>query len=439
MEDDQNLCEICLENFNLTDKAPKFMECCPKTFCLSCLKDIYKKNGDKIACPICRKVTNKNPADLKIDKEKIEPKLICPSCHRSIKSKDLKIKISEKGTTLILCGNCSNDLDSYNLYEYLFNLTDEMDFVIKTFCSFSSEMIEGHLDFKIESFVEDLIQSFKDGLKTKIKQKILDSAEKNFKINFKNFSNISSQFEDFKAEHNKLLVLMNKDIKTYDYIQIKSSVEFYINKSDHIKQNGNNLRKIYQNVNTDEILQYDRELLGNKEDLENFFANLIKIKFKTTDNNHERNTDLKNFLTGISFIDSKINDLKKENEKLYQNYLEKDLQVKKLEAQLKSLQSNTGNLNVANIHNINHGVNNANNYNIFDDNDEIYFVASDINSFNINNSNNSNPLNHNPKKVFNYKDLFIQNFNFPYFPKKQPKKAEKHLIFDDMEKTLFDF
>jgi hypothetical protein len=369
--DDDICCDICLENFNSTDKTPKIVECCSKSFCLKCLNEIFKKNSNKVLCPICRKITNKNPLDLNIDKSILEPKTSCPSCKKCIKSKDLKIKITKEGITVILCSLCFNEKECQNLQEYLENLAEETNFLISTFSSFNKETFYANLDLIVSSHIDRITNSLRQALKVRVKQQILDLIEEEYKINMNNLGLMNSIFDEIKKQHNVLKTYTNKEIKNSDYAFLKNSIDFYINKSEVLRRNGLGLKRAFDNINSDKLIVLD-ENFEKLKNLETFMCNLLTFNINKKSINYFQKCEENNMVlnTGMSFVDNKLMVLRQENEKLNRMIWKKDSEFNKLEKHL-------NNLNLDNFP-----------------------------------SNQTSYLNMNSSRHFDSKNLYIQNFNF---------------------------
>ena len=451
MDDDHNLCQICLEMFNTGNRLPKTLECCQQCFCLSCLKDIYKKSNDKLICPICRKIFNKNPVDLKVNKERLEPALKCPNCQIGIKHVDLRIKVSQKGLSVICCSKCCPESNAHDLSEYMINLTDEMNFFINSFCNLKCELFESIVDFQVNSCIDNiftnLTRRIKEKMKTDIMNEILETYELNLDVNNfnngnkgnlqiqnrkdlnnqpdphskkglpnKNFETIFKIFSEFEENFATLQKLNEVSLKSKHLPLVKKHVDFYINNSDFIKKTGFKLKKIFEFINNNSIMSFNKSLV-DYEEIENFTQKLIDIKITA----HKKDFNLnqaenlitnkfiiegEKFATGIKFIDEKISQLKRDNEKYYQNSLKKDLDYKILERELEASEKllsdmiNDKNKSVETTNNLKsnnykQNANNINNIQNLDIND-IEFIIPLI--------NNDTPV---VKKIF-----YIQNFNF---------------------------
>jgi hypothetical protein len=65
----ENLCEyICFEEFDFVKRIPKLLNCCSKIICMDCLEKISQVNKGKIKCPICRKIIQLQPKELRTPK-----------------------------------------------------------------------------------------------------------------------------------------------------------------------------------------------------------------------------------------------------------------------------------------------------------------------------------------------------------------------------------
>ena len=109
MNEENYTCGICFENYDLKNenKLPKKVTCCNKTFCLSCLNDIYIRNNQQLKCPNCRKITTLPPIYLKNNQLVSSRFLICCNCHEKVPQNQLYFnKINNE--ILIKCQKCEN-------------------------------------------------------------------------------------------------------------------------------------------------------------------------------------------------------------------------------------------------------------------------------------------------------------------------------------------
>jgi len=321
-EDYNNYCEICFVLFDTSHKIPKQLECCKSSFCLSCLKDIYKKNNYQLHCPICRTITNKNPEDLILNKKKLEPELTCPTCSKGTKQSELGIIVTDKNSTIV-CSKCSSTYIYENLSDYLLNVGDEMEFYINSFCNFQGDSIENMIELQVDDIVDNLLQPILKNLKTRMKSKIMNEVWKGYQLvsEEKFFSNIFKQFSEFKLKFNSFKEINRTKIKNEDFHLIKTSLDYYINNSEKIRMNGKGIKEFAEHITNNFIVQFNN-MLVDYDDVENILEKFFVVNVKDSDvvgalAKKEFYPTGDNFRTGVKFIEKK-------NANLYKNFLKKN-------------------------------------------------------------------------------------------------------------------
>lgn len=334
---ESDCCDICLENFDINFKIPKIVECCNKTFCLKCLMDIFSRNQNRISCPTCRKMTQKNPNNLKVDTSIFENKLNCPCCMKKVNVELLRISFSDHFEPMIICNLCNsntNQVLSESLEDYMKIIKEEMncfnlsfkDIEIDKLLSSQNYFVK-KIDSQIDKFVDNYFENLKKGLKSKMKNKILNFLPLAYEIDLDCL--LGSFIEDYQ-EFKQHLDDINKitKIKQNDLGHIKRGIDYYLNKSDKFKYNGTALKKVNENLCNTKLFSVEENLIKSEE-IESFLSSLVTINI-----NYKRLDADINFLeiyknTGISTIDNELNRLRSEiseyKNKLYdknnKNYL----------------------------------------------------------------------------------------------------------------------
>jgi hypothetical protein len=329
MENDELLCEICLEHFNLQEKVPKILECCGKIYCLKCLNDIFKKHEKKLPCPICRKVTFKTPQDLKIDSQILEPKSFCPHCRKVTKSKDLMIKIKKDGFSFIFCWECNTNDESINLKEYINNLLEEMNYFKNYMTLHNSEAFQNTIKFKVEHYVNSIFETIKSEVMKNLQEKVYTSLSTETGLDIKNLSEYHDQLKEFKNHFANLSTLKSKEFKNSDFLIINSAINFYIKKISDLQLKSNLIKKSFELINREKIL--DENEFFEKSKIDNLICQLSSIKIK---NKLIKASDEENISTGISRIDNQLTLLRQENKELKCLLKSKELEYQKLESSL---------------------------------------------------------------------------------------------------------
>jgi hypothetical protein len=364
MENDEILCEICLENFNLQEKVPKILECCGKIYCMKCLNDIFKKNEKKLPCPICRKVTIKTPQDLKIDSQILEPKSFCPNCRKPTKSKDLMIKIKNDGFSFIFCKICHTNEEAILLKEYLDNLLEEMNYFKNYMTPHDSEAFQNSIKFKVERYVNSIFENTKNELMKNLQEKIYTSYSTETGLEFQNLSEYHEQLKEFKSHHANITNLRSREFKNADFLCINSAINFYIKKIADIQKKSNLIKKSFELINSEEILD-EKDFLA-KSKLNSLICNLSSIKIN---NKIVKASDEENLLTGISRIDNQLMLLRQENQKLKYLIKSRELEYESLEKKFKISQKFIEKISNSSknfkINNYNFEIINSNQYKLF--------------------------------------------------------------------------
>ena len=181
MNEENYTCEICCENYDLKNplKLPKRVPCCNKTFCLSCLNDIYKRNNNSLRCPNCRKITYKNPKDLKDNLLISSRFLTCCNCHEKVPQNELYF-CKKENEVLIRCHNCENG--DMKLNDILPDFIAEINQNIKEFENDINNSVIEAIKNEIKNEIEEYIYNIMNELIESITKKILDEFNKTWQI-----------------------------------------------------------------------------------------------------------------------------------------------------------------------------------------------------------------------------------------------------------------
>ena len=226
MDEENYTCEICYENYDLKneDKLPKKVPCCNKTFCLSCLNDIYKRNNQKIKCPNCRKLTNIPPKYLVNNTLIFSRFLICCNCHEKVSQNQLYF-YKYNNEIQLKCQKCQNgDI--------------KLDDILPDFVS----ELNNNLKDNEKSMKNDIIELIKDKIKQEITeyidnilQNLIDIMTKKILNNFNKISNLQKRQNEFKnmitqfSQNYKYLNAFIEDdtTKKFDAKKILNCIKYY--------------------------------------------------------------------------------------------------------------------------------------------------------------------------------------------------------------------
>ena len=200
MNEDNYTCEICYENYDLKNenKLPKKMPCCNKTFCLSCLNDIYKRNNNQIKCPNCRKIISMAPKYLMDNKLIFSRFLICCNCHENVPQNQLYF-YKNNNEVQIKCEKCEkgdmklDDILPDFVYELKNNLkqyencmkTDLIELIKKKIKLEITEYFGNILQNLIETMTEKILNNFNEILNLQKRQDEFKNMITQFSQNYK--------------------------------------------------------------------------------------------------------------------------------------------------------------------------------------------------------------------------------------------------------------
>lgn len=232
MSEDNYTCEICYENYDLKreDKFPKKMPCCNKTFCLSCLNDIYKRNDAQIKCPNCRKISNMPPKYLMNSKLISSRFLICCNCHEKVPQNQLYF-YKNKNEVQIKCQKCEKG--DMKLDDILPDFVSELNNNLKEYESCLKtdliELIKNKIKQEITEYFDNILQNLIEIMT----EKILN--------NFKNLEQKQNEFRNMIAQFNQNYKYLNAFIendttKNFDSKKILNCMIYYNDNITKIKK-----------------------------------------------------------------------------------------------------------------------------------------------------------------------------------------------------------
>jgi len=419
INDNNQTCEICLENYDyqIKKKIPKKLNCCGQTICLECLNDIYNRNGNKIVCPICRKITYENPQKLKTNKNVLEGYLKCLNCGKKVIKSELFLHLD---TLNLRCKNCQKN--DFPLNEYIPEVVLEITNFIKDF----NDMLNDNkiqnknkliifIENKIHENLQEIFKEIENLILINIRNKIIKDIINKLKYN------PSSDFEQF---YNDLKILKNNKDYLESFIKddtnkkfstqiIQDNLIFISLNLEKIRSEQNKYSTIMNLFNHNKLITIKEKIKINE--IGNLFNNILDTILSDYDNNI--------FLTGIEYFDNMIGNnsiSKEEYEKMKKNY---KFQIKNLENKIDFLKSK----NVE--ENDNKEVKDKKNIN--SNNNEFKLIKSDEISFEykkednlIKNKNYDNNNNKDINSLEDNKNIIIKNENNNEFDLFQSKRRK---------------
>ena len=314
MNEENYTCEICYENYDLKNpsKRPMQVPCCNKTFCLSCLNDIFKRNNQTLKCPNCRKITYSSPINYKINNLIYSRFLICCNCHEKVQQNELYFCKDDNNKVLIKCQNCENG--DMKLNDILPDFIAEINKNIKEYENFINNSIIEVIKNEIKNEIEEYIYNIKINLIESITNKILEEINQTWKI-----EKIENDFKNMVKElkkNNKYLNDFREDIptKNFDSKQILNCMQFYNDNICKIKNEFKFLGKFRDLINKNSLIGIHQNF--NIDKLGKYFVFLVD-KNNKDNKNYEKNKN--NDLNKYNKKDDNIKDLEKSNFNLIQN------------------------------------------------------------------------------------------------------------------------
>ena len=426
INDNNQTCEICLENYDyqIKKKIPKKLNCCGQTICLECLNDIYNRNGNKIVCPICRKITYENPQKLKTNKNVLEGYLKCLNCGKKVIKSELFLHLD---TLNLRCKNCQNN--DFPLNEYIPEVVLEITNFIKDFKDLLNDnkiqnknKLIMFIENKIHENLQEIFKEIENLILMNIRNKIIKDIINKLKYN------PSSDFEQF---YNDLKILKNNKDYLESFIKddtnkkfstqiIQDNLIFISLNLEKIRSEQNKYSTIMNLFNHNKLITIKERIKINE--IGNLFNNILDTILSDYDNNV--------FLTGIEYFDNMIGNnsiSKEEYQKMEKNY---KFQIKNLENKINYLKSkNVEENDKKEVKNKEKNNSNNNEFKLIKS-DEISFeykkeenLIKNKNYDNNNNKNQDNKNNNSLEEISN-KNILIKNENNNEFDVFQSKRRK---------------
>ena len=426
INDNNQTCEICLENYDYQNKKklPKILNCCSRTICLECLNDIYNRNGNKIVCPICRKITYENPQKLKTNKNVLEGYLNCLNCGKKVIKSELFLHLD---TLNLRCKNCQNN--DFPLNEYIPEVVLEITNFIKDFKDLLNDnkiqnknKLIMFIENKIHENLQEIFKEIENLILMNIRNKIIKDIINKLKYN------PSSDFEQF---YNDLKILKNNKDYLESFIKddtnkkfstqiIQDNLIFISLNLEKIRSEQNKYSTIMNLFNHNKLITIKERIKINE--IGNLFNNILDTILSDYDNNV--------FLTGIEYFDNMIGNnsiSKEEYQKMEKNY---KFQIKNLENKINYLKSkNVEENDKKEVKNKEKNNSNNNEFKLIKS-DEISFEYKNeenlIKNKNYDNNNNKNQdnKNNNSLEEISNKNILIKNENNNEFDVFQSKRRK---------------
>ena len=426
INDNNQTCEICLENYDyqIKKKIPKKLNCCGQTICLECLNDIYNRNGNKIVCPICRKITYENPQKLKTNKNVLEGYLKCLNCGKKVIKSELFLHLD---TLNLRCKNCQNN--DFPLNEYIPEVVLEITNFIKDFKDLLNDnkiqnknKLIMFIENKIHENLQEIFKEIENLILMNIRNKIIKDIINKLKYN---------PSRDFEQFYNDLKILKNNKDYLESFIKddtnkkfstqiIQDNLIFISLNLEKIRSEQNKYSTIMNLFNHNKLITIKERIKINE--IGNLFNNILDTILSDYDNNV--------FLTGIEYFDNMIGNnsiSKEEYQKMEKNY---KFQIKNLENKINYLKSkNVEENDKKEVKNKEKNNSNNNEFKLIKS-DEISFEYKNeenlIKNKNYDNNNNKNQdnKNNNSLEEISNKNILIKNENNNEFDVFQSKRRK---------------
>ena len=335
INDNNQTCEICLENYDYQNKKklPKILNCCSRTICLECLNDIYNRNGNKIVCPICRKITYENPQKLKTNKNVLEGYLNCLNCGKKVIKSELFLHLD---TLNLRCKNCQNN--DFPLNDYIPEVVFEITNFIKDFKDMLNEnevqnknKLIMFIEYKIHKNLQEIFQEIENLILIDIRNKIIKDIINKLKYNpTKDFEQFYNDLKILKDNRDYLESFIKDDTnKKFSTQKIQDNLIFISLNLENIRREQNKYSTIMNLFNQNKLLTLKEKIKINE--IGNLFNNILDTILSDYDNSV--------FFTGIEYFDNMIGNnsiSKKDFEIMEKNY---KFQIKNLENKINYLKS----------------------------------------------------------------------------------------------------
>ena len=278
MNEENYICEICYENYDLKNpnKLPKKVDCCHKTFCFSCLNEIYKRNNQSLRCPNCRKITYKSPTNLSLNTHIFSRFLTCCNCYEKVPQNQLYYCQNNKEIK-IKCQKCEKGEMKLNdiLPDFVNEINNNLKEYEKVIKPGMVEIIKNKVKKEIEEYFSNIINNLIETFSVKILS------------TFNQFSDIEKKENEFQKmtnelyNNNKYLKDFIEDVQTknFDTKKILDCMKYYNDNVSKIENEFKFLKNLRDFINKN-------KLIGMKE---NFDINNIEESFDIliNDNNSE--------------------------------------------------------------------------------------------------------------------------------------------------------
>ena len=309
MNEENYTCEICYENYDLKNenKLPKKVTCCNKTFCLSCLNDIYKRNNQQLKCPNCRTITTMPPKYLMNNPLISSRFLICCNCHEKVPQNQLYFNKNDNEVQ-IKCQKCEKG--DMKLDDILPDFVSELNNNLKEYENGMKNDIIEIIKNKIKQEITDYFNNIIQNLIEIMNKKIIDDFNKISNLQ-KRQNEFKSMISQFSQSYKYLNAFIEDDpTKNFDSKKILNCMKYY----------NDNILKIQKEFN---FFQKTKKWLNNNKLIyikQNFNINNIEECFMTIFNKNNFCDENKN----NNIINNNINDDENIYEKSNFNLLAQD-------------------------------------------------------------------------------------------------------------------
>lgn len=316
MDDDRVTCEICMEKYDNANHIPKQVPCCNNNFCISCLKDIYKRNKNSILCPICRKSTKIFPSNLPTDDSVLADFLSCLNCKKPIIKSEINISLNSRNLSCVNCAN--NDM---NLNDFLEYIAGDLNDFIKEYSTKNEEdfkqRIQSKISAKLNSLFTPLIQELANELSNKIVKDIEMKYHYNIDKDFKKYMKYINELQRVTTNIDSFIRGTQAKVKLS---QLQNDIQYYTQNFDEIK----NERTLFDNINnfikTKELVK----IKINDIDMKKFLVHIIEPE--NANGLHNGSTNI----FAIDFFDKQLIPFKEKISKLEQDNKDLENQIQKL-------------------------------------------------------------------------------------------------------------
>lgn len=316
MDDDRVTCEICMEKYDNANHIPKQVPCCNNNFCISCLKDIYKRNKNSILCPICRKSTKIFPSNLPTDDSVLADFLSCLNCKKPIIKSEINISLNSRNLSCVNCAN--NDM---NLNDFLEYIAGDLNDFIKEYSTKNEEdfkqRIQSKISVKLNALFTPLIQEVANELSNKIVKDIEMKYHYNIDKDFKKYMQYITELQSVTTNIDSFIRGTQAKVKLS---QLQKDIQYYTKNFDEIKNERNLFDNINNFIKTKELVK----IKMNDIDMKKFLVQIIEPE--NANGLHNGNTNI----FAIDFFDKQLIPFKEKISKLEQDNKDLENQIQKL-------------------------------------------------------------------------------------------------------------